>query len=72
MDEKSCVTPAGTYNELDVQNEWEENTHTINIDILEYQSCTYINIEFLQSFSAPSLTEITHTQIAPEELVYSY
>ena len=23
----SCVTPAGTSNELDVQNEWEENTH---------------------------------------------
>ena len=23
-----CVTPAGTSNELDVQNEWEENTHT--------------------------------------------
>ena len=22
----SCVTPAGTSNELDVQNEWEENT----------------------------------------------
>ena len=27
-DEKSCVTPAGTSNELDVQNEWEKNTHT--------------------------------------------
>ena len=25
----SCVTPAGTSNELDVQNEWEENTHTV-------------------------------------------
>ena len=24
----SCVTPAGKSNELDVQNEWEENTHT--------------------------------------------
>ena len=22
----SCVTPAGMSNELDVQNEWEENT----------------------------------------------
>ena len=22
----SCVTPTGTSNELDVQNEWEENT----------------------------------------------
>ena len=28
VDEKSCVTPAGTSNELDVQNGWEENTHT--------------------------------------------
>ena len=26
VDEKSCVTPAGT--SIDVQNEWEENTHT--------------------------------------------
>ena len=24
------MTPAGTSNELDVQNEWEENTHTHN------------------------------------------
>ena len=29
VDEKSCVTPAGTSNELDVHNEWEENTHTL-------------------------------------------
>ena len=28
VDGKSCVTPAGTSNELKVQNEWEENTHT--------------------------------------------
>ena len=28
VDEKSCVTPAGTSNEPDVQNKWEENTHT--------------------------------------------
>ena len=34
VDEKSCVIfrlcdpPAGTSNELDVQNKWEENTHT--------------------------------------------
>ena len=27
-DDASCVTPAGTSNELDVQNEWEENIHT--------------------------------------------
>ena len=28
VDEKSCVTPAGTSNKFDVQNKWEENTHT--------------------------------------------
>ena len=28
----SCVTPAGTSNELDVQNEWEENTHTHSLE----------------------------------------
>ena len=34
VDEKSCVTPAGTSNELDVQNEWEENTHTHTVEVL--------------------------------------
>ena len=29
------MTPAGTFNELDVQNEWEENTHT---------GCSYLKI----------------------------
>ena len=28
VDEKSCVTPAGTSDEFDVQNKWRENTHT--------------------------------------------
>ena len=28
LDEKSWVTPAGPSNEFDVQNKWEENTHT--------------------------------------------
>ena len=28
------MTPAGTSNELDVQNEWEENTHTVVLIIL--------------------------------------
>ena len=30
VDEKSCVTPAGTPNEFDVQNKWEEKTQTHN------------------------------------------
>ena len=25
------MTPAGTHNELDVQNEWKQNTHTLEI-----------------------------------------
>ena len=28
------MTPAGTSNELDVQNEWEENTHTQQVEFL--------------------------------------
>ena len=29
VDAKSCVTPGGNSNEFDVQNKWEENTHTL-------------------------------------------
>ena len=36
----SCVTPAGTSNELDVQNEWEENTHTHIILIVSLKGPT--------------------------------
>ena len=31
VNEKLCVTPAGTSNEVDVQNKREENTHTQHI-----------------------------------------
>ena len=34
VDEKSCVTLAGTSNDLDVQNKWEENTHTTHNNII--------------------------------------
>ena len=27
------MTPAGTSNELDVQNEWEENTHILAVNV---------------------------------------
>ena len=38
MDEKSCVTPAGTSNKPDVQNKWEEtNTHAKS-ELLQYTS----------------------------------
>ena len=34
----SCVTPAGTSNELDVHNEWEENTHIYTCCCLHIKS----------------------------------
>ena len=34
-----CVTPAGTSNELDVQNEWEENTHTLQSILVVLNKC---------------------------------
>ena len=34
MDEKSCVTSVGTSNVFDVQNKWEEKTHTQHISYL--------------------------------------
>ena len=37
------MTPAGTSNELDVQNEWEENTHTLgNILLGDRMACSEI------------------------------
>ena len=39
VDEKSCVTPAGTSNEFDVQNnKWEESTQTLHILYLSSRS----------------------------------
>ena len=32
------MTPAGTSNELDVQNEWEENTPTLRSTSYKYES----------------------------------
>ena len=31
------MTPAGTSNELDVQNGWEENTHTHTLLVVSYE-----------------------------------
>ena len=50
MDEKSCETfllcdPGRTSNELDVQNEWEENSHThtlVHVLLLYVCVCTVI------------------------------
>ena len=39
VDEKFCVTPAGTSKEFDVQNnKWEESTHTLHISYLSSRS----------------------------------
>ena len=39
------MTPAGTSNELDVQNEWEENTHTPSTFVFHGFHITFNNIE---------------------------
>ena len=51
------MTPAGTSNELDVQNEWEENTHTLReydvfglclnpYNMKPKQSCTWAHVQY--------------------------
>ena len=61
VDDESCVTPAGTSNELDVQNKWEENTHTHTV-----YTCIYFHgVFFISSFAAKS-------NIPPVILVFCY
>ena len=43
------MTPAGTSNELDVQNGWEENTHTNS----KYYSMYIYGITYKQSMDQP-------------------
>ena len=43
------VTPAGTFNELDVQNKWEENTHTYIPTLCNY------NIVLITVYRIPSV-----------------
>ena len=38
MDHKSCVTLAGTSNEFNVHDKWEENTHAQHISYLSSRS----------------------------------
>ena len=38
----SCVTPAGTSNELDIQNKWEENTHNTASSLDHKQCCNIV------------------------------
>ena len=40
--EGRCVTPAGTSNELDVQNEWEKYTHTLQLYCIVLPSIKYV------------------------------
>ena len=42
--EKSCVTPAGTSNELDVQNKWEGNTTHNNSVVLVSMIVLYLSL----------------------------
>ena len=44
----SCVTPAGTSNELDVQNGWEENTHTHIEMLYRYEVIILRSIRYVQ------------------------
>ena len=54
------MTPAGTSNELDVQNEWEENTHThtlISPQVLVLDSLTrffFVGVEINLNYSLDS------------------
>ena len=46
------MTPAGTSNELDVQNGWEENTHTTHFEVLGItklfgSTCQHVNDDIL-------------------------
>ena len=50
----SCVTPAGTSNELDVQNEWEENPHT-------HTSRDHTGEKSHRTFRPPSFCGFSHS-----------
>ena len=47
----SCVTPAGT--SIEVQNEWEENTHTLSLSTLDYSKETAVNVDVPLIFFCP-------------------
>ena len=54
----SCMTPAGTSNELDVQNEWDENTHTRNIHIRCGKSVEFLDYPYSQFYRLSTAARI--------------
>ena len=60
----SCVTPAGTSNELDVQNEWEENTHTHT-----HTRINRVRLPILLVVSRTGKMNISLSPFAPENMV---
>ena len=47
-----CVTPAGTSNELDVQNGWEENTHKTQVKRINRRYVTHYTIKLTLEIKA--------------------
>ena len=65
------MTPAGTSNELDVQNEWEENTHT-TFRLVCFPSCDAVNNTLLMSYfrdSQPLPLVRVCSQFVPKDIV---
>ena len=54
------MTPAGTSNELDVQNEWEENTHTHTQYRTRYNAGMYQakNTDIIAGTGRPGSSEV--------------
>ena len=66
------MTPAGTSNELDVQNGWEENTHRATEDQGRgslRSRCTVNNVEFRYKLMGGDIGEI---QLGSERELYKY
>ena len=59
------MTPAGTSNELDVQNEWEENTHTLSSVHNNFSKCTTDS-----DITTAVLTVILNTVLSKTALLY--
>ena len=56
------MTPAGTSNELDVQNEWEENTHT-QPAVVNLENTLLLTIRLITQPAVVNLCTVGHFQI---------
>ena len=57
-----CVTPAGTSNEFDVQNEWEENTHNTHAADMERKTryiFSRLTLVVLSIFKRPTFERLS-------------